>query len=80
MEELLTRPTRVLKTSVIMLPPNTPHNTERNHFPNNSAPSATTRPPARKNLLDRAKHNPAKTKPTMAKKDIENQNSMLEAF
>ena len=38
MKELLARPWRVLKTFIISLPPNTPHNTKRNRFPHNSTP------------------------------------------
>jgi hypothetical protein len=33
MEELLSRPRRALKTFIVSFPPNAPHNTMRNHFP-----------------------------------------------
>jgi hypothetical protein len=62
-EKILDRPRGVLETSKISLTPNTPHNTERDHFPNDSAPGTTTRPPACQKLLNRTRHNPTKPEP-----------------
>jgi hypothetical protein len=61
--KLLSRSRRVLKTFVVSLSPNTPHNTKRNHFPHNSTPGTTTRPPTSKELLDRPRHDLTKAKP-----------------
>jgi hypothetical protein len=36
-EKILNRPRGVLKISIVSLTPNTPHNTNRDHFPHNSA-------------------------------------------
>jgi hypothetical protein len=45
-KEILKRPRGVLETSIVSFTPNTPHNTERGHFPNDSTSGTTTRPPA----------------------------------
>jgi hypothetical protein len=62
-EEFLNRPRGILETSIVSLTPNTPHNTKRDHFPNNSTPRTATRPPISQKLLNRAWQNPTKTKP-----------------
>jgi hypothetical protein len=63
-DKFLSRSRRVLETSIVSLSPNTPHNTKRDHFPHHNAPGTTTRPPASKKFLDRARHDPTKTKPS----------------
>jgi hypothetical protein len=40
-EKILNRPRGILETSKVLLTPNTPHNTEGDHFPNDSTPGPT---------------------------------------
>jgi hypothetical protein len=62
-EKILDRPRGVLETPKVSLTPNTPHNTERDHFPNDGAPGTTARPPACQKLLNRTRHNPIEPEP-----------------
>jgi hypothetical protein len=63
MEEFLIGSRFVLKTPIITLPPDAPHNAKWNHFPNNRTPCTATRPPACIQVLNSARHDPAETKP-----------------
>ena len=62
MEKILLRPRLVLKTPIITLPPNAPHHTQGNHFPNDRTPRTATRPPTSIKIFDCTRHNSAKTK------------------
>jgi hypothetical protein len=62
MQKLLEGPLEVLETSTIPFLPNAPHKAKRNHLPNDGTHRATSRPPARKKILNITRHHPAQTK------------------